>query len=1292
MCTRTTLIEMTQVGPEPALPAQRNQDDLQVPEIEDLSHISLHQVARDGRTDIIKQKLQKFGGNNERLLEAINKGDEDGVTPLHYAVRHGHMDVVKLLSKFGADINKTEKDGVSPLHDAVTICTDTVQQSGSRYYVDGEVNTVVAPVTTTLSTDKIEGEINPSYGMQLSMEESTESFIMFLVQQGGDVNVVDNSGSSPLHYAATKGNLTAVRELLQCDGIKIDHMDEYGSTPLHCAVTCSDGKVVKALLDAGADLRAKDDEDRTPIHLACIEGNIDAVLVLLEHVKNSENLRHMDEYGSTPLHCAVTYSDAKVVKALLDAGADLRAKDHVKRTPIHLACTEGNIDVLQVLLEHVKNSENLRHVDEYGSTPLHCAVTCSDGKVVKALLDAGADLRAKDHVKRTPIHLACIEGNIDVMQVLLEHVENSENGYDISEMLEDKNGEGETALHVAVKGGCQEIVKLCLHKGAKVRARRGNSAHPLHIAAIHGHVEIAACLIEHNANFEERNALRETPLHIAAGCNKTRMVEFLLDKGADIECQDKDRYTPLLIAAFSGHPAVVELLLKRGANLKAKSKEGETAIFLASEGNSIHTLKEILQYEDAKNLLNESDRYENSPLHVAAMNGFAIIVEELLKNGAWIDPINEDQNTPLHLAAENGKNRVVTELLKHDPFSVFLQNEACNTPLHLAATEGHFKCCKALLEHGADVDERNSNQWTPLDCAAAKGHAKVADILLEYDSPVDPTDETKTTPLHLAAREGHPEVISLLLSKGADITLKDHSGRNCLDLAVDFGRKESAIIIVNDKNWKKVMRNKTRELNRVTTPMRKLIIKLPEVANVVLNHCVKDNDPNADGAGHQITLCFEFLEDIYFKWPENGDDAAPMEDTPEEDELVKELEKKENHPLMIMVENNRELLLSHPLVTSLLHYKWQKFGRYIYYFKLALFCIFLIFLTGYTIYSTQLKGVLNKRSFPYVLWIDIGPFVILALASWHIVFEVFQLFYQRKQYFSWENLLEWAVYILAIVYVVTEFDASLVNKFGTDKPTIGALSIFFSWMALVLFIRKFPKFGIYVVMFTNVLETFARIFIIYVLFIVAFGLAFYTLLDDKQPGFSSPGRSFVKAAVMMIGEFDFDDTFNSDVTVPGVTWFLFIVFVIVLTLILMNLLIGLAVDDIKGVQEQAVLQQKAMLVNLAMDVEKALPRKIREQTQLKEVKVLKPNRYGGLKGLCYGVPISAEDIKTAPKPKERPLDRTEHLLETIEGLENRIETMQFHQKKLHNMLVGVVKKLEAVVEEDDYDDNQSSIF
>lgn len=45
---------------------------------------------------------------------------------------------------------------------------------------------------------------------------------MFLVERGGDVNIRDNYGMTPLHYAASKGNITAVKELLQCDGIRVD--------------------------------------------------------------------------------------------------------------------------------------------------------------------------------------------------------------------------------------------------------------------------------------------------------------------------------------------------------------------------------------------------------------------------------------------------------------------------------------------------------------------------------------------------------------------------------------------------------------------------------------------------------------------------------------------------------------------------------------------------------------------------------------------------------------------------------------------------------------------------------------------------------------------------------------------------------------------------------------------------------------------------------------------------------------------------------------------------------------
>ena len=43
-------------------------------------------------------------------------------------------------------------------------------------------------------------------------------------------------------------------------------------------------------------------------------------------------------------------------------------------------------------------------------------------------------------------------------------------------------------------------------------------------------------------------------------------------------------------------------------------------------------------------------------------------------------------------------------------------------------------------------------------------------------------------------------------------------------------------------------------------------------------------------------------------------------------------------------------------------------------------------------------------------------------------FQLFQMFYQRRQYSIFENLLEWAVYVLAIIYVADEFDVPLVNR------------------------------------------------------------------------------------------------------------------------------------------------------------------------------------------------------------------------------------------------------------------------
>lgn len=100
------------------------------------------------------------------------------------------------------------------------------------------------------------------------------------------------------------------------------------------------------------------------------------------------------------------------------------------------------------------------------------------------------------------------------------------------------------------------------------------------------------------------------------------------------------------------------------------------------------------------------------------------------------------------------------------------------------------------------------------------------------------------------------------------------------------------------------------------------------MAEVVFNRCVKDNGLHIEDEEYQITLYYEFLEDLYVDWTDNGDGAASetssqvsfsMEDISENDpfrkirgkagqsEAVTQLEKKHNHPLMIMV--NTQLFL-----------------------------------------------------------------------------------------------------------------------------------------------------------------------------------------------------------------------------------------------------------------------------------------------------------------------------------------------------------------------------------------------
>ena len=185
-------------------------------------------------------------------------------------------------------------------------------------------------------------------------------------------------------------------------------------------------------------------------------------------------------------------------------------------------------------------------------------------------------------------------------------------------------------------------------------------------------------------------------------------------------------------------------------------------------------------------------------------------VELLIEAKSPIDRKNEDEQTPLHLATINGRIDVVKYLLKRDRNEIMNEDEDSNTPIHLACMNKRYKTLEVLLKYGADVHCRNTKKWTPLDCAgnqylqscinimnqflnhiqpASVGSIECAELLLQNSATIDPVDRSKTTPLHLAAENGHAKMIELLLDYGADITMEDINSRNALERAILSGRK-----------------------------------------------------------------------------------------------------------------------------------------------------------------------------------------------------------------------------------------------------------------------------------------------------------------------------------------------------------------------------------------------------------------------------------------------------------------------------------------------------------------------
>ena len=199
-------------------------------------------------------------------------------------------------------------------------------------------------------------------------------------------------------------------------------------------------------------------------------------------------------------------------------------------------------------------------------------------------------------------------------------------------------------------------------------------------------------------------------------------------------------------------------------------------------------------YVDVPGLLKET------PLHLAAKNGFRDLVDVLVRSGGNVNARNFPmQETPLHLATRNG-HRHIAQFLVQQGSQVNARNfPVQETPLHLAARNGHQLIAQFLIQQGSQVNARNvPSRETPLHLASRNGHQQVAEVLIRHGGQVNAENRPwQETPLHLASRNGHQEVVELLIQQGGDVNSRNiPSQESLLHLFAKNGHQSIAEFLV----------------------------------------------------------------------------------------------------------------------------------------------------------------------------------------------------------------------------------------------------------------------------------------------------------------------------------------------------------------------------------------------------------------------------------------------------------------------------------------------------------------
>jgi uncharacterized protein len=350
------------------------------------------------------------------------------------------------------------------------------------------------------------------------------STVDMFIQEGGDVNVVNDDGLTALHISAMHGF--------------------YG--------------ILSRLLAAGANVhKLTEQHDMTALVLASMKGNLECIEALLAA---GSNVNFASPGGSAMQFALVGKHWEAVISLLLAGAGDGRCRNNYPLI-FQRSVQNGFEEVAKVLLDKGLVDVNVRL--EGGETIMVHAVLRNDSSLVRHLIQRGGDVNAagvKDGV--TPLHVAARSNFVDIIELLL----------DAGAMVSAADRNAITALRWSVMNNHVEAATILLLANATIEAgEEGEATHDtLHWIASKNFVELARLFLQLSPRIDvnrQRVGNGMTALHIACMNNFHEMAAALIENGALVGIRDASGLTPLQYAVKHEFNDFVDLLLQSVAGL-----------------------------------------------------------------------------------------------------------------------------------------------------------------------------------------------------------------------------------------------------------------------------------------------------------------------------------------------------------------------------------------------------------------------------------------------------------------------------------------------------------------------------------------------------------------------------------------------------------------------------------------------------------------------------------------------------------------------------------------------------